>query len=745
MAYLDNKTHKDYYQGPDHGSYQFCTLEDIINQFMAVYVGEDKIIPRAKRLDVAFHAQRALAELSFDTLKSFKSQQIDIPPSMVMILPHDYVNYTKLSWTDDSGIKHPLYETKHTSNPFQIRQNSDGQYVFDPEEELIVNNLFSDALAAPWYLSNPSMGTSRTTWEYPRNTGNIISTGYSGVAKGSNITINANNQLSFNHSSHGSHGAKHGKAMIAFQEIDVDGIEFLNVTASANTQAATVTHWDLMSNPEKFTAGQDLDRNLFYSGYRSIIDKYNAGHPSGSITQTINGTVSSSTTVTLDSLEPIVSITVNGATGTAASATASKTVVVDSATGLEVGMRITATSGGTALGPTPRILIISGTTLTLDKAKSFADGATLTCKGPANNVIVGSTITAVSGSDTLSGTPTVTAINGNTITMSGAQSFTDGGTLTFSAAYDEDLLKSTTNSELDSDVPATTVRIGICTQVTDEMKTNTFIGDTTYTAVDPGTGQTVIQGYPMSPNVNPDIFDLQTVLNAPSYVEWSEGVDNGEQTLEDVNVANYSKVYFVVVSMAPFETHAYTGELGVLTTENTVDDISVKSSGVSVLKSPSANITESSTWKNYKTDDPSENERTDYNYDDDYRFNIDVGQRYGLDPTQAQTNGSFYIDQLRGKIHFSSNVSGKTVILDYISDGLGTEAEMQVHKLAEDAMYKHILCDVMSSRANVPANAIFRYKKDKFAATRKAKIRLSNFKIEELTQILRGKSKHIKH
>ena len=70
---------------------------------------------------------------------------------------------------------------------------------------------------------------------------------------------------------------------------------------------------------------------------------------------------------------------------------------------------------------------------------------------------------------------------------------------------------------------------------------------------------------------------------------------------------------------------------------------------------------------------------------------------------------------------------------------------MKVHKLAEDAMYKHLLCDVMSARRNVPANAIFRYKKDKFAAVRKAKIRLSNFKIEELTQILRGKSKHIKH
>ena len=35
--------------------------------------------------------------------------------------------------------------------------------------------------------------------------------------------------------------------------------------------------------------------------------------------------------------------------------------------------------------------------------------------------------------------------------------------------------------------------------------------------------------------------------------------------------------------------------------------------------------------------------------------------------------------------------------------------------------------------------------KEKFAAIRKAKLRLSNLKLEELTQILRGKSKQIKH
>ena len=37
MALLDNTTQRDYYQGDDHGNYQFVSLEDIINQFMVVY------------------------------------------------------------------------------------------------------------------------------------------------------------------------------------------------------------------------------------------------------------------------------------------------------------------------------------------------------------------------------------------------------------------------------------------------------------------------------------------------------------------------------------------------------------------------------------------------------------------------------------------------------------------------------------------------------------------------------------
>ena len=62
-----------------------------------------------------------------------------------------------------------------------------------------------------------------------------------------------------------------------------------------------------------------------------------------------------------------------------------------------------------------------------------------------------------------------------------------------------------------------------------------------------------------------------------------------------------------------------------------------------------------------------------------------------------------------------------------------------------EALYKHIALAILSTRANTQEYLIARLKKEKFAATRLAKIRLSNLKSEELTQVMRGKSKIIKH
>ena len=150
---------------------------------------------------------------------------------------------------------------------------------------------------------------------------------------------------------------------------------------------------------------------------------------------------------------------------------------------------------------------------------------------------------------------------------------------------------------------------------------------------------------------------------------------------------------------------------------------------------------ESDAWNNYKGNISSGNQD---NYQDDTYW-LAGGERYGLDPQHAQSNGSFYIDCAKGLIHFSSNLSGKTIILHYLSDSLGTDDEMVVHKFAEEAIYKWIIYAIVSTRADVPEYVVNRFRKEKFAATRKAKLRLSNIKLEELTRILRGKSKQIKH
>ena len=69
---------------------------------------------------------------------------------------------------------------------------------------------------------------------------------------------------------------------------------------------------------------------------------------------------------------------------------------------------------------------------------------------------------------------------------------------------------------------------------------------------------------------------------------------------------------------------------------------------------------------------------------------------------------------------------------------------MVVHKFAEEAVYKHIAYAILSTRSNIPPFIVARFKKERFAETRKAKIRLSNIKIEEFTQVLKGMGKQIK-
>jgi hypothetical protein len=452
MGLLDSTTQQQYYQGSDYGNYQFTSLENIINQFMVTHVGDQKIINKVSRIDVAFHAQRAMQELSFDTFKSIKAQEITVPATLQMILPQDYVNYTKISWVDSAGIKHSLYPTSKTSNPQKHQVDSNGEFLFDTS---------GDKIPSGELITNGNFHGGYTNWN-----------------------------------------------------INVD-----------ETVPGTIDSFTTTPSTATATAG-DPDIGWFYGWNGNAIAAYSVPQWSG-----------------INQLNvPIIS---------------------------GEDYKITYTLSGYSSGEWSVVII--------DENGDYTDSGTVTSNGTH--------------------TATITA----------------GGT-------------------------------------------------------------------------------------ASSY------------TSNQIFIRNKSATAGTVV----------------------IDDISVVRVGDGET---------STTWSSYKSTTPSENNTDDYTDDTYWPAN---GERYGLDPQHAQANGSFYIDQQSGKIHFSSNISGKTVILDYISDGLGTDEEMQVHKFAEDAMYKWITHAILSTSSYGQA-LIPRLTKEKFAAVRKAKLRLSNIKLEELTQILRGKSKQIKH
>ena len=73
-----------------------------------------------------------------------------------------------------------------------------------------------------------------------------------------------------------------------------------------------------------------------------------------------------------------------------------------------------------------------------------------------------------------------------------------------------------------------------------------------------------------------------------------------------------------------------------------------------------------------------------------------------------------------------------------------TLTKVYVPKLAEDAIYANILYSLARVRPSAAALAPL-YKKEASAKMRNAKIRLQGYKLEEITQVMRGKAKWIKH
>jgi len=133
-----------------------------------------------------------------------------------------------------------------------------------------------------------------------------------------------------------------------------------------------------------------------------------------------------------------------------------------------------------------------------------------------------------------------------------------------------------------------------------------------------------------------------------------------------------------------------------------------------------------------------------YGWDGSWGFR-DYGKLYGMDPQYAQSNGWFNLNEREGKMSFSSGLVNQLIILEYVSDGLAADLDTKVPKLAEEALYAYMLHSIVSTRANQPEYLVQRLRREKSAKLRNTKIRLSNIKLEEISQVMRGKSKWIKH
>ncbi len=76
---------------------------------------------------------------------------------------------------------------------------------------------------------------------------------------------------------------------------------------------------------------------------------------------------------------------------------------------------------------------------------------------------------------------------------------------------------------------------------------------------------------------------------------------------------------------------------------------------------------------------------------------------------------------------------------------MSSSLDTRVPKMIEEAMYAYISHAIISTRINQPEYIVQRLKKEKSAKLRNAKIRLSNIKLDEIVQTMRGKSKWLKH
>lgn len=112
------------------GSYQYVSLQDIVNNFLLMYSGNHSLVNNEERYKVLFHAKRAIQELNYDAFKEVKVLELTVPDMLRYILPSDYVNWVRVSLYKDGWLR-PLSENIQTLSSKAYLQDNTGRILFD--------------------------------------------------------------------------------------------------------------------------------------------------------------------------------------------------------------------------------------------------------------------------------------------------------------------------------------------------------------------------------------------------------------------------------------------------------------------------------------------------------------------------------------------------------------------------------------------------------------------------------------
>lgn len=141
-----------YYEDPSQwGNYQYVTIKDLVNNFMFSQ-DDDSWIANIDRQKVVYWAKRAVQELYYDVVNEVISLEYDLNPTLIVSLPHDYVQYVAISWVDSNGKKHPLSIDKSSNLAQAYLQDNDYEFLFDSDGDALQGSHLQDLNPTP--LSN---------------------------------------------------------------------------------------------------------------------------------------------------------------------------------------------------------------------------------------------------------------------------------------------------------------------------------------------------------------------------------------------------------------------------------------------------------------------------------------------------------------------------------------------------------------------------------------------------------------